>query len=327
MSKIYAIILALYVLLSAGVAEGTLVTTIYGPFEVTFYGSSDNDALFTGAQNWTQQQMDDVGSAIAAWTSGIENTPGRNIKIDLFWNEMDSYGHNVLGGSANYRAADGQTQYNLAEYIWREGDDPGTTSYGFDAVILLDTTAAGLSWNFGQTAPDLQEIDFRSVITHELGHSLGWSSTYDPDYDDWGWFVGGYEGITEWDKNLVDSEGSKPVNGGSGNFNAEDNPVYWDGENAVAYYGGPVPIYAPDPYRQGSSLSHLDYPAFAGLLMSPYAQPGLATRSVSPLEWAMMMDMGWDISENAVPEPATAAILIIGTGCLLLHPRKAGNRA
>ena len=53
--------------------------------------------------------------------------------------------------------------------------------------------------------------------------------------------------------------------------------------------------------------------------------PALATRSISPLEWAMMMDMGCDITENAVPEPANTAILIIGTGYLVLHPTKPGT--
>ena len=36
--------------------------------------------------------------------------------------------------------------------------------------------AAGMGWNFGSAAPAANEIDFRSVITHEIGHSLGFRS-------------------------------------------------------------------------------------------------------------------------------------------------------
>ena len=301
-------------------ATGSPVTQSYGVFDVTFYNAGDGDGYATGQQDWTAQQMADVAASLAVWQGNIGNTAGRQVQMHVFWNEPDSYGTNVLGGSASYRVGDGTTIWNLGEYVWKENENFGTSSYGFDTVIQYDVTAAGLGWNFGSTAPTSGQIDFRSVITHEIGHSLGFDTSYDKDYDDWGWFYtgsggqGDYYGLTAWEKNLVDSAGNRALSGGTGtpgNFNELDNPVYFDGANAVALYGGDVPIYAPAVYSAGSSLCHLDEAVLGGLLMSPFVANGQMIRTVSDLEWAIMKDMGW----NIIPEPASILLFGIAAFC------------
>jgi len=302
---------AAVLMLFASITVAVPVTMTYGCFDVTFYSNGDTNGYATSQGDWTAEQMTDVAVGIQAWQSRIANSPGRQVQMHVFWSELDTYGTSVLGGSASYRVANGATMWNLGEYVWKEGFDPGTSSYGFDTIIQYDITAAGVSWNFGSDAPGSGEIDFRSVVTHEIGHSLGWDSSYDYDYDDWGWFSSSYEGLTAWDKNLVDSAGNRPFSGGTGtpnNFNEKDNPVFFDGSEASALYGGSVPVYAPDPFRSGSSLVHLDEAALGDLLMSPSVGIAQEIRGISELEWAMMTDMGWTI----IPEPATFVFLIIG---------------
>ena len=207
---------AVVLLIIAVAAHGETTVVNYGPFEVTFHNTGDTDGLYTGVADWTAQQMVDVAASIGTWASQITDTAARPVRMHLFWDELDSYSPQMLGGSASYRVGDGQTQWNLSEYVWREGMDPGTTTYGFDTVILLDITAASYSWNFGEGLPGGLEIDFRSVMTHEIGHSLGFTSTYSYCFDDWGWLGDAYQGLTEWDKNLVDGEGDYPVSGTRG---------------------------------------------------------------------------------------------------------------
>jgi hypothetical protein len=307
----------------------------FGPFDVTFYNSGEGNGLYTSQQNWTSQQITDVGNSINAWSSLISNTPGRQIKMHVFWDELDSLGASVLGGSASPTFGDGATSWTYSERIWRDGVNYDSQFDLFDTVIRYDITAAGQAWNFGQDLPDTGEIDFQSVVTHEIGHSLGWTPTYDPNpiYDDWGntWGTSsntfswvGYNGLSAWDKNLVDSASNRPVNGGTGtpdNFNQLSNPVYWDGQNAASYYGSNIPIYGPNPYNYGSSLSHLDPSVSSGSVMGPFAYNGQANRVVSGLEWAMMQDMGWDI----IPEPATFTFLWIGVA-IVLSKQKSENR-
>jgi len=285
----------------------TAVVTVenFGPFQISFYnkGDSGSHSGLTGEMNWTAQQRADVRAAIDAWSSRIANTPGRQIQLHVFWNELDDIGRNVLGGSGSVRRADGSTIWNAAEYVWKEEAD-FTSGYNLDTVIMYDMTAGsvGGGWNFGTGAPAGNAIDFRSVVTHELGHSLGFASSYDPYWNDFGWFNNyGYVGLTAWDKNLVDRTGdAPPANGGpAGSFSAKDNPVYWSGSVANAYYGGQVPIYAPNPFQPGSSLSHLDEVRLGQALMSPSISTGQVVRKPTELEWRMMRDMGWDIASIA----------------------------
>jgi hypothetical protein len=319
-SRKHSSIIAVIFLL-AGICAATPTIQTYGVFDVTFYNSGDSVGTTTSQQDWTTQQMEDVASSIYQWQSHISNTPGRQLKMSLLWTEMDTEtSTNILGGSASYNIGNGSQIWNLGEYVWKEGLDPGTTSNGYDTIIEYDITAAGLTWNFGSAGPSSGQVDFRSVITHEIGHSLGWDSTYDPtpEYDDWGWMYvnypnGNYFGLTDWDRNLVDSAGNRALNGATGtpgNFNQVDNPIFFDGANAVALYGDLVPVYAPETFYSGASLVHLDEAQLGNLLMSPYISSGQMVREVSDLEWAMMKDMGWSI----IPEPASILLILGGLG-------------
>ena len=278
----------------------------YGPFRVSFYnnGEGGSDSGITGEQDWTAQQRADVATAIGAWDDRIDNVTGRQVELHVFWTELDAYGTNVLGGSSSYRLGDGATIWNAGEYVWKEGVNY-SSPVNYDTYIQYDITAAGVGggWSFGSGSPASNAIDFRSVITHELGHSVGFTDSYRLAQKDFGYLgIGiGYEGLTAWDSFLVDADGTKaPAGGGKARqFNATDDPVFWDGAIANTFYGQPVPIYAPDPFESGSSLAHVDETALPSALMSPSVSTGQGVRAPSLLEWKMMEDMGWDVFYSA----------------------------
>ncbi len=298
-----AVWLAVCLISYAGTASAIVVVEDHGPFHVTFYGSGDggSDSGLTGEQNWTAQQRSDVGAAVDAWADRITNAPGRQIQLHMFWRELDSIGTNVLGGSSSASEWDGTTIWNAGEYVWKEGVNY-SSSVNYDTFIQFDITAAGVGggWNFGSGSPAGNAIDFRSVTTHELGHSVGFSATYNVTRKDFGWMGAGigYSGLTAWDGFLVDSGGDKaPAGGGRARrFSATDDPVFWDGPIASAFYGSPVPIYAPKPYQSGSSLSHVDQASLPAALMSPSISTGQTARQPTALEWRLMQDMGWAVS-------------------------------
>ncbi len=87
--------------------------------------------------------------------------------------------------------------------------------------------------------------------------------------------------------------------------------LFFDGANAVAANGGnPVGLFTPNPYEEGSSVSHIDddNPAFMGLLMLAATEEGPAARMYSPIEVGILTDLGYDV----IPEPSTGVLLGLG---------------
>jgi hypothetical protein len=298
----------------------------YGPFACYFYGTGDG-----AAADWTAAQKADVEASISTWDAGIENTAARQIRLDMYWVDFEG---NTLGGASSSVLYNGTRSYTLTEYLWREETNFSTS--GADALIQLDLDAAGFGWHFGSAPTPSNAIDFLSVVTHELGHLVGFASSYNRSLNQFGTFGTGAQnwvqaGLRAWDLNFVDNDGDRPVVASSWNqqtdVDVEDEPggdstsLYWDGENAVAANGGElVQIYAPATYAPGSSLSHLNYdsgPVYADSLMSPYVSMGVSPREPNEIEWAMMADMGWTL----VPEPATAIIMCLG-GFILKTTKK-----
>lgn len=295
-----------FVLVAAVVPTHADVVDNVGPFTCTFYDNGESDGSgTTGQQNWTSQQMTAVASSIGTWSSMIGNVPGRQVDMHLFWYNFTG---NTLGSSSNPYVGDSTTAWTFSEYVYREGKNytrPGF--YHYDTKIILDTDAAGYAWNFSEAPSGSGQVDFRSVFTHEVGHTLGFLTTYQSSNDTFS-----SNGLSEFSKYLRDDAGNMPLAGGvgtPGNFNQLDNPVWFVGPNAEAAYGGNrVPIYAPSTYAAGSSLTHVDETLLPDDLMSPFVSLGPAPRTPSAIDWGIMKDIGWTV----VPEPSTLVLLASG---------------
>jgi len=93
--------------------------------------------------------------------------------------------------------------------------------------------------------------------------------------------------------------------------------------DATAANGGnPVNIYSPNPWEDGSSGSHLDDDFFSGAnaqLMNASDDDGLGVRQVSPIEIAILRDMGY---LDIVPEPSGMVLLALSLGAWFLPRRR-----
>jgi hypothetical protein len=166
------------------------------------------------------------------------------------------------------------------------------------------------NWSFdGDVAQD--EIDFQSVALHELMHSLGFFSTVRAPGEN----PSSGETRTVYDSFIVTSTGAHPISSEGAwirdyddnltghNFDGiNDGELYFGGPDAVAAYGGLVPLFNPSEFEEGSSLSHLgkaDDSLFGrsgpgSNLMGPASSYGLTNR-LSPVELGILEDLGYAV--------------------------------
>jgi hypothetical protein len=191
----------------------------------------------------------------------------------------------ISGIDSNGAAADGVIDWNFA-YPWALGDSVGSTEYDLTTVALHE-----LMHTFG----------FLSYVGSANSNTgRGWTV-----YDSFISTINGTRAIrpdytwnTEFDANLT---------GGNGG-------LYFGGVDAVtAYYGALVPLYTPNPWVDGSSVSHLDDATFTGSdrnIMNAQLATGPGVRVPNAIELGILKDIGYTVI--TVPVPGGSALAIIG---------------
>lgn len=184
----------------------------------------------------------------------------------------------ISGVDANGSAADGEIEWNFG-HAWGLGDSVG---------------------------PD--EYDFTSTVMHELLHSFGFLSYIDERGKNTG------RSWTSMDGFIVTSTGARPIGSGyrwntayDGNLTGAKGGLFFGGAHAVAAYGGLVPLFTPNPWESGSSVSHLDDATFTDanqMMMNAKTDTGLGIRVFSPVEVGILRDLGFTV----VPQTSTVAM-------------------
>ena len=179
-----------------------------------------------------------------------------------------------------------------------------------------------ISWNFGSDwalgdAVGNSQYDFTSTAIHEMLHALGFLSYV----DEAGW--NGGRNWTTFDSFIVTSGGVKVIGESNFRWNSSNNSrltgngggLFFGGKNAIDAYGGLVPLYTPDPWQPGSSMSHLDDNTFTGsgaLLMNAATDTGPGVRVLSAVELGILRDLGYTVIATPAPTPRGAALMFVG---------------
>lgn len=172
-------------------------------------------------------------------------------------------------------------------------DTNGTTADGHITVNF------GKNWSLGpEVGPD--ESDFVGVMMHELLHSWGWGNLSAAGLRRaiYSSFL-----VTRNRENIYNEDTTwNPTY--NANAYGQNGGIYFGGANAVAQYGGLVPIYTPAIFAGGSSIHHLDDFTFVGddyQLMNAIRPNGLKWQTLSDLEVAILKDLGYNAV--ALPDP------------------------
>lgn len=260
--------------------------------------------------------------AVDIWEQHISSDV--TIKVDA---SFESLGAGVLGSAG-------------PQFVWRATDENGQQSLFADALVdaLLgenavltdddpenddapDITAffsSDTNWYFGEAPPDgsgpsPNEVDFTSVVLHELAHGLGFFGSMSVSGDGQGsWGFGTLPGTPViYDRFPIDGGGIPLIDTGTysnpsnslGDALTSSN-VFFEGEQTnvgAINETGPVPpkLYLPPQWQQGSSYSHLDeftYPVGdLNSLMTPRIGRNELIHTPGPVTCGMFADMGWTL--------------------------------
>jgi hypothetical protein len=244
----------------------------------------------------------------------------RTIYVNASWAALAPGVLGSAGPNGYYRFTGGTIAYPVALIEYTCNCDANTSGV---ADINANFSSAWPSWYFGTDAnPGASEVDFVSVVLHEIGHGLGFTSGFaynnGNSQGSWGYTYPTGTNPGTYGSNFTNSVWDSATSGlklttvatypnpSTTLGTAETNgSVYFEGSNVLAVAAGRARLYAPDPWEQGSSMSHLDeatYPAGnANSLMTPSIGYDEAIHTPGPLGLAVMRDIGWDAEGCSTP--------------------------
>lgn|GEM_PF-1259623 len=290
----------------------------------------------TYCYEWPNNAKTAFGYAASIWASLINSSVP--IEINACWAELNP-GVLGYGGALTYHTgftgSQPNTQYPAALANARSGtdlndsdgyDNDGDGSDDDDDMILAYSRS--YNWYFGTNGNPLpDQLDFVSVVLHEIAHGLGFSGSmnrddgvYNPsqgNYQEcngtagmgcWGWGTGNpviYDRFTEngSGQSLINASLFPNPSAALGTQLTSGN-VYFDGANANAANGSSRPkLYAPSTWQPGSSYAHLDeiYNGTANALMTYSLGNGESEHDPGPIALGILQDVGWTTPGAAAP--------------------------
>lgn len=190
----------------------------------------------------------------------------------------------ISGVDSNGATADGEIDWNFG-YQWALGDSVGSTEY-----------------------------DLTTVALHELMHSFGFMSYVGAAGSNTG------RAWTVYDSFISTSNGTRAIRPDytwntafDANLTGGNGGLYFAGVDAVTAYGALVPLYTPNPWEDGSAISHLDDATFTGSdrnIMNAQLATGPGLRIPTAIELGILKGIGYTVIN--VPVPGGSALAIIG---------------
>ena len=269
---------------------------------------------------WSTQAKAAFEAAVQIWERTLESA----VPIQIEATATTFGDPSILGGAGPYDfRRNGQGTTTLADDVFepvalanaRRGSDqlPG------EPDILADFNPGLAGLYFGTDGnPPADQIDFKTVVLHEIGHGLGFVGTAAVDgagnasVGDSA--VNGTSGVrsgVSFDTFTYASTPAQAGNGGKRILSMPDGSselktaltggaLYWAGQlGRIAAGGRNVPLYAPSEFLEGTSYGHLDERSFPGEdtngLMTPFIEPGEALGDVGQIAMGMLADMGYPV--------------------------------
>ena len=272
----------------------------------------DGPLQFALTGQMTSAERNAIEYALGLWSKKLSGKVPIDIRVD--WVNMGD--PMILGASyvmQDFLNTQTNTWYPSALWNQLVGYDATTNN---DIRIKINST---FSWYLGTDGdPSYNQVDCVTVMLHEVNHGLGFADNVFmfPGYEQYhGFFFFSY------------GDGSVGLHSGGGNPNAFSRQLFQDtsgsciSELTVAqrieavtsnnlYAGRPdgklleanggnrVKMYAPNPYQEGSSVSHWDNSVSFTTFMKYGIGFGKAIHTINKWELGMLWDIGWTANDS-----------------------------
>ena len=201
----------------------------------------------------------------------------------------------------------------------------GSDINGSTPEIAVAFNSVRTNWYFGTDGnPGAGNIDFVSVVLHEICHGLGFLGTMEGNYPSagqagWGW---GYSIPAAYDRFAVNNLSQYLISAFTNPSAAlysqlTSGNVFFNGPNAVAANNSfNVELYAPLTWSSGSSYAHLDqiFNGTANALMTYSISTNEADHDPGPVTLGILEDIGWTITSPDSTPPAAPISLTATPG-------------
>ena len=243
------------------------------------------------------------------------------IRIETCWTEFDEEGVLGYGGVMSwYGGPPSLSGYQVSPTVYpvslvnaftksdvNDNDNTDSNGDGADADSeMFVAYSREFDWYFGTdgNTPEGQ-VDFASVVLHEICHGLGFTGRGAVDMNGTG-----YLGFLSSEGKIVPGVYDAYAKNGQGqSLFSLPNPstemgnqlqgedVFFDGPNANAANGGTPPeLFAPPVWMPGSSYSHLDesFNGTINALMTFALNAGESNHNPGPVAMGILKDLGWN---------------------------------
>jgi MYXO-CTERM domain-containing protein len=280
-------LLATALLASAGAAQAITIEFDYSYDNTGFFTSQHVAIMDSVASELGMRITDSLAAITSSGPNSYQAAIGLVSNTDILTGPIsvaadtirvyvgaDALGGTTLGiGGSGYNAGGFQ---NFIDLVRTRGQaEPASENFTpVSGQIVFDTETTWYLDDDVSTVEGFGGFDFYSIVLHEMGHVLGLGASDAWDHD---------------------------VSGTS-----------YTGANAMAAYGGPVPLIADTSHLDKSIVS-----SFMGGLQEPAMTASISAgqrKYFTELDWALLADVGWQVT--AVPEAHSWAMMLAGLGLL-----------
>ncbi len=302
------------VLLGGAVAFGLAAGSAHAlEFEIEYadpadYGFNDDTPYNGGPLTYGEVRREALEYAIEYWESRIDGTIP--VRLRTYFDDLGGTATSAVLANATprYWGRVNEDDKFLPLHLINQMLDVDNTPAGeweiriiFNADIDGDTVLGEITWNYELDSDPTGVPSFVRTTLHELTHGMGFVDLIDEDTGEW---LLEDPNNNEFYPSVFDTLlylGNDPGTALTALSDAQrldsltSEDLFIGGTNLEGAFGDErAPIYAPDPYELGSSISHYDQGAFdPPELMEPAqvdgeVRLGLADKTLADFGWGLL---------------------------------------